>query len=323
MRQSDGPMTALAVEFGYFPYEWDEKYGPISIATLPNLKESIEGVYASKSIYKDWLYAPPQILKDVFNNRAYQLPYASRIFGLPKTHVIRHENAAGPEHLSFLVWCLGFFVGMRLTTTEAGFLDATPLKSGALTDFVLSHQKLAPAVALTELFWQTHCIHHRRTKNIEGIIHALFLSEYPQYLQFERFTHLYTALDACYALTKSLLQGSKLTHAERIQWTCQQFSMQVPSWAQPANQKTQVSVVRNDTLHEALFFEEPLGFAVYGGSQATDKVPLEMQALVCRLLVALLGDPDNEYVKTPVNTRQRFGLKFEGSRPERMHPLRS
>lgn len=55
-------------------------------------------------------------------------------------------------------------------------------------------------------------------------------------------------------------------------------------------------------------FEQPLGFALYGGAQASDNVPLQMQALVCRLLIALLGKPGCSYVKTPANTRQRFGL---------------
>jgi hypothetical protein len=46
-----------------------------------------------------------------------------------------------------------------------------------------------------------------------------------------------------------------------------------------------------------------IGFALYGGMQASENVPLEeMQALVCRLLIALLGKPGCSYVKTAVNT---------------------
>jgi hypothetical protein len=300
--------TAQELQFGYFPLEWNETYGPLSIVTLPNLDRSIMDVTSSTDVYKDWLYAPQQLVRNVFKDKTYQLPYASRIFGLPKTHVLKHEGADGPDHLRFLVWCLGFFVGMRLTTSEAGFLDATPIQPGLLTDFVSSHHKLAPAVALAESFWQVQRAHHRCTKRIEGIIHALFLSQYPQYLEFERFTHLYTALDACYALAKSLKKGAGLNHAQRVEWTCQQFGMPVPGWAKPSAKKTGLSVVRNDTLHEALFFEEPLGFAVWGGAQASGSVTLQMQALVCRLLVALLGKPGCGYVTSPVNTRQRFGL---------------
>ena len=55
-------------------------------------------------------------------------PYASRVFGLPKTHLIEHAEATNQDHLDFHLWALSFFVGMRLTATDAGFLDATPLK---------------------------------------------------------------------------------------------------------------------------------------------------------------------------------------------------
>jgi hypothetical protein len=301
-------MTTLTVEFGYFPQELDIANGAISIATLPTLATTIADVGASDTIHNDWVYAPPQLLRDVFKGKTYQLPHASRIFGLPKTHVLKHARADGPEHLNFLVWCLGFFVGMRLTTSDRGFLDATPTKVGSLVDFVLSPAELATAVSLAEAYWQAQRNHHRHTKRIEGIVHSLFLSNYPLLLEFERFMLLYTALDACYALVRSRIGGSALNHVQRIEWTCQQFGLSVPSWAQPSNKKTEISIVRNDTLHEALFFEEPLGFSVYGGAQRVGGVLLEMQALVCRLLVALLGKPNCAYVKTPVNTRQRYAL---------------
>lgn len=68
-----------------------------------------------------------------------------------------------------------------------------------------------------------------------------------------------------------------------------------------------LATVRNDAIHEALFFDEPLGFAIYGGNTQgldTGTVMLQMQALVCRLLVAILGKPKICYVLSPVDTRQ-------------------
>jgi hypothetical protein len=61
------------------------------------------------------------------------------------------------------------------------------------------------------------------------------------------------------------------------------------------------------TLHEAPFMNEPLGFAVHGVG-SNQNLPLEMQGLVCRLLVALIGVPTASYVTFPVNTRQFYGL---------------
>lgn len=293
-------MPGICITFGYYPIHCDIRTGDISLTTLPGLKQLVADIEACGNINGDWLYAPPHAKRP------------NRIFGLPKTHILTHENADSVEHLEFLVWCISFFVGMRLTTTEVGFLDATPIKPGTLTDFRLSNRGLGDAIRFAESFWQKHRSNQRDVKRVIGIIHALFLSQYPPYLQFEEFTYLYTALDACFALAKSICgPPSRLTHAARLEWTCQSFGLPTPKWASPgASKSTEVSAVRNDTLHEALFFEEPLGFAIYGGNKSSqhENIPLEMQALICRLLVALLGKPDCDYVTSPVNTRQIFGL---------------
>ena len=62
-----------------------------------------------------------------------------------------------------------------------------------------------------------------------------------------------------------------------------------------------VSVMRNATLHESLFMDAPLGFALHGVG-TNQNLPLEMQAVICRLLVALIGDSGADYVRTPVTT---------------------
>ena len=101
----------------------------------------------------DWIYAPPQGVRDLMSGQIRQRPYNARVFGLPKTHTIEHAGAAGDEHLDFLVWALSFFVGMRLTTTEAGFLDATPARRGTLVDFVAKEQTISKGMELAERFW--------------------------------------------------------------------------------------------------------------------------------------------------------------------------
>lgn len=57
-----------------------------------------------------------------------------RVSGLPHAHLIEHATGACEDHLDFRIWALSFFVGRRLTPTEAGFLDTTPLKPGKLVD---------------------------------------------------------------------------------------------------------------------------------------------------------------------------------------------
>ena len=142
-------------------------------------------------------------------------------------------------------------------------------------------------------------------------VNALSLARNPQNLQFERFVDLYMAIDACYKPTMLLRPraGSARSHNKRIEWLCKQFCMIVPAWADPAipvdpavPDRSEVSMIRNAAFHEASFMEAPLGFAIHICSRNTKNLMLEMTALVCRLLVALICGDDNTYVRSPTNT---------------------
>jgi hypothetical protein len=204
---------------------------------------------------------------------------------------------------------LSFFLGMRLTTTEAGFLDATPIKPGKLVDFIISQKNLLKAVELADAFWLAHRNEPARAKRFIAAVHALFVAQYPQNLQFERFIYLYTALDACYALAESIRQPvKKPSHSDRVAWMCNLFGMAVPAWALSLpSGKAEIAVLRNTTLHEALFMDEPLGFAVHGVG-SNQNLLLEIECLISRLLVALIGGGATIYVQSPVNTRMMHSL---------------
>ena len=306
-------MPKLSIEFGYYPRDCEFDTGVISIASNNDLHKLVAGIQEHPNVHNEWIYPSPQLVRDFASDQVSTLPYSPRVFGLPKTHTLSHEDAQSDEHLHFLVWCIGFFTGMRLTSTDAGYLDATPIRPGKLTDFLPLSQQLSDGVNMAEEFWKQQLPYPRNTKRLIGIIHALFLSQYPHALCFERFIYLYSALDACFALTKEFsgFVGRGPNHAERIAWMCNQFNMPISAWASPAAIGSEVSIVRNDSIHESLFFEEPLGFAIYGGNAPMlnrPNVTLEMQALVCRLVVALLGRPDCTYVKSVVTSRQTHSL---------------
>ena len=312
-------MTEDAIQFGYYPEKLDMDIGDISISTLSNLDESTLNVNNEKDTLNDWVYAPLQQRNDFGTNQIVTLPYSARVFALPKTHELKHKNSCGSKHLEFLIWTLGFFVGMRLTTAEAGFLDSTPIKKGKLVDFCLLNNSLEKSIKSSERFWQEHKSSEKGISRINGIIHALFMAQNPQSLQFEQVLMLYTALDACYACVKETQKSKeRISHAKRIAWMCDELKINTPDWGAVPDEedtkgKSELSIIRNDSIHEALFFNQPLGFSVYGGndieSQNSRNVPLEMQALICRILVCLLAG-SNDYTKSNVNTRQIFGLNI-------------
>jgi hypothetical protein len=303
-------MSTQGVTFGYYPKSLDIAVGPLSLQTAPGLEETAAMIEADDGVEGDWIYAPLQQVRHLGGGIT-ERPYAARIFGLPKTHTLTHTAVDNNDHLVFHLWALSFFSGMRLTSTEAGFIDCTPIKPGKLVDFVLLGGGVSGGIALAEAFWSAHrsAPHHARL--FAAAVHALFLAQNPRHLQFESFLLLYTAFDACFALAKSLNRPTGIVrHAERVAWMCGIFSMPVPVWADPgAPTGPEVASLRNETVHEALFMGAPLGFALHGAG-VDQNLTLEMQALICRLLVALLGGPDTDYICSSTATRQRQGLRL-------------
>ncbi|MCG8283446.1 hypothetical protein MID07_02250 [Acinetobacter seifertii] len=307
----------ISAEFGYYPKMYNVTTERFSIQTLANFEENLEQIKNDPNLQKEWIYSAPALQHDFITGKTQVLPYTDRIFSLPKTHVLTLFKSQNVGDLDFVVWCLSFFTGMRLTIEEAGFLDATPIKPDKLVDFVLSHCTLKDVINLALDYIDAEHENVRAIKRVSAAIHALFLSQYPQNLPFERFQYLYMAIDTCFKIIATKSKPNKrLNHAERIQWMCEKFDIPIPSWAATNNDKSDISIVRNDTIHEALFFDEPLGFSIYGGNQPTTNsvnVLLQMQHLVCRLLVAILGKPDSDYVKTSVESRMRQPLRLNDS----------
>lgn len=300
-------------EFGYYPLIYNVTTERFSIQTLSNFRESIDLIKNDPNVHQDWIYPGTTLQHDFISGKTRSLPYKTRIFSLPKTHLLTLYNNMTREDLDFVIWCLSFFTGMRLTT-EAGFVDATPIKPEKLIDFVLVGCSLEDVINLALDYLESEGDNFRATKRVIAAIHTLFLSQLPQNLPFERFQYVYMALDTCFKLIESKSKpNKKLNHAERVQWMCQKFDIPVPVWATTIGNRSEVSIVRNDTIHEALFFDEPLGFSIYGGNQSTannGNIILQMQHLICRLLVAILGKPNSNYVKTSVESRMYQSLKL-------------
>lgn len=297
-------------EFGYYPVEVNIETEQFSLLTLPGLIEKVERVNNHKNVVKGWIYPGN---KEVYNLNGgiTTMPYSHRVFGMPKTHTLKLKNTSSLETLNFVVWCLSFFKGIRLTTTEAGFLDATTIKPTKLTDFILvgCSEKEVIELALNYINGKQKDAHS--PKRIAAVVHALFLSQNPQYLSFEKFQYLYMALDGCFAL--SWAEHDKApdkktpNHYKRLKWMCKIYGLSIPTWV---SGKKNISGIRNDNFHEAIFLGQPLGFSSVNNSQYGNDILLQMQALVCRLLVAILSVNDCSYLNSSVNSRDYDSLKI-------------
>lgn len=288
----------MRTEFGYFPHQLDMSFDDTVIATLPDLERKIEKVQQSEYRDGDWILAPGR----------------RRVFVMPKTHKIGAGNGSDMQRIEFIVWCLGFLVGMRLTTREASFLDATPCRQGCLVDFVCSRGDLMHALTQCNYFYADRS-GGPAPGLIVSAIHALFVSQGPHLLCYERLQHLYTALDACWKASMDLKQLKKLPHGERIEAMCHAWQITTPAWAfyDKASKSCQLSALRNAMIHEGLVGSEPLGFRIirgFDGSPHTFGNPLlEVEHLVSRLVVSIMGIAASSYIHSPVDTRNIFALE--------------
>ena len=279
-------MPEQTVAFGYYPHPCDFCIGDISISSL---KHEGAAAYVGGNIDKDWFYAP----------------HSNRAFALPKTHCLRHKNADSKEHLDFLVWCFSFFVGMRLTTLEAGFIDSTPRCPGALIEFL--PKPTDKAIDLSERFWQNNRT-GKGVKIVPAIIHALFLGQNPHGFVHENFMFLYIALDACWKLFEVIDPDSSQTsnqtsHLRRFKALCRQYDIFVPNCVKD------IPHMRNNIVHEAMMFGLPLGFFSDDNKQEVEDVNrayIEMRGLACRFLVALLGRQDSAYFACEIDRPRRW-----------------
>lgn len=272
---------------------------------MPDLASQVAAVEAHPNAHRGWAYAPQERRRDILTRNVSPLPYPSRFFGLPKTHTLDHLSSDSADHLDFLVWCIGFFTGYPLRTYEMGCLDAAPIKDGKVSDFFVPEQALPDAIALSERYWETHSKHSLIPRRLTGIINCLFMSRSPLALPHERFLYLYIAIDACYKQAKDQKRiDGRHKHTERIKIMCEHFEMPDPG--------IEVYGLRNDTIHEALFFKKPLGFMdLTPESKHINRTLMFMHSLVSRLTVALMDAPCKGYITSNAGTRNYHALTFE------------
>jgi hypothetical protein len=67
---------------GFLPVRLDFHACDIAFETRPDFEEAVTSVKEEDRIEGDWVYAPPQQRKG--DRRLVELPYASRVFVLPK-----------------------------------------------------------------------------------------------------------------------------------------------------------------------------------------------------------------------------------------------
>ncbi len=304
-------MTAIEQKFGYYPQHIEIDCSAVTIKTLDTLEADVLRVGKSIQVYDDWMYAPPASRRDMFSGEVTKKPFPDRIFGLPKTHSIEvrgQDTSDAKAHALFTVWCLSFFVGMRLTNSETGFIDTTPIKEGRLVDFDVQISDLNKILGTCNNFYFSNSSNN--SPNVLcSAIHSFFIGQNKQYMEYERFKYYYLSIDACFRVAIETSQAKPpKTHADRLEWMCSLHGISCPSWARSSGgQGSILSAIRNELFHEATWNQKPLGFRPIT-QHSPKNLNLELRALLGRIIVAQLGIQTKHYVSSPTDTRSRYPL---------------
>lgn len=277
------------VMFGFWPEAKTISWSAGRIEPLQNHQEIVDRVLSSPKVQSGW-YEP-----------------GGGAFFLDSTHVARlNRSVFDDQGANFIIALVGMLHGLRLQREKWQHLKRTPVETRKLCDFLASKPEVEKTIQIATIFWQQA---KPEVRNIAfGALHwHLFAQTYQH--DFEKFNAQYTALDACYALAQKSLDGFLKVdkHTDRTRMMCWQLGVPVPAWASPDKSKVvAVARCRNALVHEAIFADQPIGFAV--SSDCHDMME-QLNGLVARLFLRLIG-VENEYTRSECTTAQTIGFTF-------------
>lgn len=230
-------------------------------------------------------------------------------FSLPPTHrVCLNSTNPDPAAENFFIALFGMLKGLRLQREGWQHFHKCPTQRGSLCDFYADDREIAATFDLATAFWMRHTAPETRKLAFGAIHWHLFAQLYEH--EFERFNAQYTALDTCWKLAERTMSVTANGHAERPRKLAVELGLQMPSWAIPlAPEKAACSLSRrrNSLVHEAMYADEPVGFA---HPQTEPGMELELRGFVARCIFALIG-VTNEYTRSAVDSRQTIGFAFD------------
>jgi hypothetical protein len=94
-------MAGAVLDFGFYPGRLELSSGPLIVRSLPDHEHIASEVLALDGIDRDWIYSPPERVRDFMSGQVSEKPYGRRVFGLPKTHQIEHSTDDDTDRLTF------------------------------------------------------------------------------------------------------------------------------------------------------------------------------------------------------------------------------
>lgn len=297
----------MSIRFGFLTESISLAWTGGHIESLPEQQAIVKGVADSSHHYSGWIY-PPKCAVHSDTKETKAPPEVATPFATPSTHcLILSSGNSDPAAENFYIALFGMLKGLRLQRQGWKHFYKCPTKRGTLCDFYASNGEIIRTLDIAENFWHQFSDPAIRQLAFSTIHWHLFAQLYEH--EFERFNAQYTAFDACWKLATLTLSATANGHAERPRALATLLNLQIPTWALPVatgRNSCSLSVRRNALVHEATYANEPLGFA----HPTTDpRMALELQNFVSRCIFGLIG-VQNEYTRSPVDSRQVFGFSY-------------
>lgn len=307
----------MSTRFGFLTEPVSVDWTGGCIRPLPEHATLIQQVTGHERHHLGWFY-PPLASRGQRGRDGAAPPPMPVPFAMPSTHTIDLNGAmAGDVQAeNFHIAVFGMLKGLRLQREGWQHFYKCPTKSCTLCDFGVYGDVISVTLNWATRFWRDNPDAATRKLAFAAIHWHLFAQLYEH--EFERFQAQYSALDACWALAKTLhLLPKKVTHAERPGVLAEKLGLEVPTWATPiagAKSNCLLSERRNALAHEALYADQPLGFA---HPLTEPRMELELCNFVARCIFALLG-ARSSYTASRVDTRQMMPLEHIDGPPDEM-----
>lgn len=269
------------------------------ISPLPDINDTLIEFYEKYNVSKGWIYGPEvELSKNFMEQKKFKLRgpvKCANYHRLKPTHEIT-TSTLNDEHLRFLVLGYGFLQGIYLIPEGNLYLTRTAYEPGKLNGLVLSGDDYVNGMEQLHRFYLKASTRDR--KQAFAILHWFLIGQSHEF-PWEIFDSQYKVLDGIYKLSKV----DEKYHAPRPVKLAEKYGVIIPSWAElnESKNKSKLSILRNELVHEAKYAGEPIGYA-----HTEDNYTLEFASFNTKLICAILG-LKTPYIKMNPDCRQICG----------------
>lgn len=238
------------VEFGWLEEPLEAEDGNVRLTPLSSHEAAVAWAHARLRVDEKYVQHPQ--------------PDATRVlrFELPCTHLLTYPGGSSCRATDELaVAAAGFAMGRKFTLDGVGHLHPTPRKR-EFVQFIVSPKDLCEVVRKAAAVRDNHG--PDACRKIFAAIHW-YLTAHCYAHPYDRFAWLYTTIDALHCAAGAIqTRGWKKgrPHGQRIKWLSDSFgSPLADGFGSSTNPARAIVDARNLLIHEALFCDEPVGYA--------------------------------------------------------------